>query len=92
MDTNDEPMFASAASAVEPAMEEGMASQPPEAEEPPSDAELAEALRLLTPASGHADVSSVPSHETLVAAGQLRRKKRRIMRQPVRNGSRNRWH
>lgn len=72
VDTNDEPMFASAATAVEAAMEEGMASQPSEAEEPPpSDAELAEALRLLTPASGHADVSSVPSHETLVAAGQL---------------------
>jgi CheY-like chemotaxis protein len=43
-----------------------------EAEEPaPSDAELAEALRLLTPATGHADVFTVPSHGTLVAAGQL---------------------
>jgi CheY-like chemotaxis protein len=43
-----------------------------ETEEPaPSDAELAEALRLLTPATGHADVSTVPSHGTLVAAGQL---------------------
>ena len=46
------------------------------AEEPaPSDEELAQALRLLTPATGQADVSSsqttVPSHETLVAAGQL---------------------
>jgi CheY-like chemotaxis protein len=41
-----------------------------EAEEPvPSDAELAEALRLLTPATGNADVSTVPSHGTLVAAG-----------------------
>ncbi|MGD0792148.1 MAG: response regulator [Terriglobales bacterium] len=46
--------------------------EPAEAEEPaPSDAELAEALRLLTPATGHADVSTVPSHGTLVAAGQL---------------------
>jgi CheY-like chemotaxis protein len=35
----------------------------------PSDAELAEALRLLTPATGNADVSTVPSHGTLVAAG-----------------------
>lgn len=43
-----------------------------EAEEPaPSDEELAEALRLLTPATGHADVSTIPSHGTLVAAGQL---------------------
>ncbi len=41
-------------------------------EEPaPSDEELAEALRLLTPATGHADVSTTPSHGTLVAAGQL---------------------
>ena len=43
-----------------------------EAEErAPSDAELAEALRLLTPATGHADVSTIPSHESLVAVGQL---------------------
>ena len=43
-----------------------------EAEEPaPSDAELAEALRLLTPATGHADVSTIPSRESLVAVGQL---------------------
>jgi CheY-like chemotaxis protein len=37
----------------------------------PSDEELAEALRLLTPATGHAEVSTIPSHGTLVAAGQL---------------------
>ncbi|MGO9404955.1 MAG: response regulator [Terriglobales bacterium] len=37
----------------------------------PSDAELAEALRLLTPATGHADVATVPSPETLLAAGQV---------------------
>jgi CheY-like chemotaxis protein len=43
-----------------------------EAEEPvPSDEELAEALRLLTPATGHEDVSTTPSHGALVAAGQL---------------------
>jgi CheY-like chemotaxis protein len=43
-----------------------------EAEEPlPSDAELAEALRWLTPAAGYADVSTAPSHGTLMAAGQL---------------------
>jgi CheY-like chemotaxis protein len=52
------------------------APKPVEAEEPaPSDAELAEALRLLTPATGHADSSfsqsTIPSHGTLVAAGQL---------------------
>ncbi len=51
-------------------------AKPVEAEEPePSDAELAEALRLLTPATGHADTSfsqsTIPSHGTLVAAGQL---------------------
>jgi hypothetical protein len=40
-------------------------------EPPPSDAELAEALRFLTPSTGYADVSTVPSHGTLVAAGQL---------------------
>src|SRR5208337_4211112 len=37
----------------------------------PSDVELAEALRLLTPATGHADVPAMPSPETLVAASQL---------------------
>jgi CheY-like chemotaxis protein len=43
-----------------------------EAEEPaPSDEELAEALRLLTPATGNAYGSMIPSHGTLVAAGQL---------------------
>ncbi len=43
-----------------------------EVEEPlPSDAELAEALRWLTPATGYADVSTAPSHGTLMAAGQL---------------------
>jgi hypothetical protein len=48
------------------------APEPAEPEEPaPSDEELAEALRLLTPATGHADVSTVPSHGTLVVAGQL---------------------
>jgi CheY-like chemotaxis protein len=72
VDKDDEPMFASTASAVEQAAEEGMAGKPSEAEEPaPSDSELAEALRLLTPATGHADVATIPSHGTLVAAGQL---------------------
>ena len=43
-----------------------------EPEEPaPTDEELAEALRLLTPSTSHADVSVAPSHGTLVAAGQL---------------------
>ncbi len=43
-----------------------------EAEEPmPSDAELAEALRWLTPATGSADVATVPSHGNLAAAGQV---------------------
>jgi CheY-like chemotaxis protein len=43
-----------------------------EVEEPaPSDEELAEALRMLTPATGNADNATVPSHGTLVAAGQM---------------------
>jgi len=43
-----------------------------EPEEPaPSDEELAEALRLLTPSTSHSDVSAAPSHGALVAAGQL---------------------
>ncbi len=37
----------------------------------PSDAELAQALRLLTPAGGNSDSAIIPSHGTLVAAGQL---------------------
>jgi len=36
----------------------------------PSDVELAEALRLLTPATGHGNGSTVSSPEALVAAGQ----------------------
>jgi len=48
------------------------AEEPADAEEAaPSDAELAEALRLLTPATGYADVATVPTHGTLMAAGQL---------------------
>src|SRR5208337_2580541 len=44
-----------------------------EVEDPaPSDEELAEALRLLTPATWHAEFSTVPPHGTLVEAGQLR--------------------
>ena len=43
-----------------------------EVEQPlPSDAELAEALRWLTPAASYTDVSTAPSHGTLMAAGQL---------------------
>jgi len=37
----------------------------------PSEEELAHALRLLTPALGHADPSSTPRTETLVAAGAV---------------------
>ena len=53
IDRNDEPMFALATSAGERAAAEGPA---------PSDAELAEALRLLTPAPEPADVSTIPAH------------------------------
>jgi len=37
----------------------------------PSEEELAEALRFLTPALGHTDLSSIPTRETLVAAGAV---------------------
>ena len=37
----------------------------------PSDAELAQALRLLTPSGGNSDSAIIPSHGTLIAAGQL---------------------
>ena len=47
----------------------------PEVAEPegpgPSDEELAEALRMLTPATVRVDDSTIPSHGTLMAAGQL---------------------
>jgi CheY-like chemotaxis protein len=101
VDRDDEPIFASAPTAVEPAREDladeriegkpageltvekaaptvpaavasaySKVQEAAEAEEPaPSDADLAEALRLLTPATGHAEVSTVPSPGTLVAAG-----------------------
>ena len=62
VDRNDEPMFASAANAVEQA-----ADMPSQAEEAPSDTELTAALRLLTPAAGHADDSMVFSHTDLAA-------------------------
>ena len=56
----------------QPVVPAASVSEPPEPEEKaPSDEELAEALRLLTPTTGHADVSTTPSHGTLVAAGQL---------------------
>ncbi len=52
------------------AKDKGSKPEAPEAEEPaPSDEALAEALRLLTPATGNADVSTVPTHGTVVAAG-----------------------
>ncbi len=101
VDSDDEPIFSSAGSVVEPAKEDKTAEkiegtpaeqlqaeqaappvpvaviaqepvpEPAAVEEPaPSDAELAEALRLLTPATGHANVS-MPSPESLAATGQL---------------------
>ncbi len=71
VDRDDEPRFAAATSAVEPVAEEKIDSKPAEGvakseaieaeERTPSAEELAEALRLLTPAIGNADVSTVPS-------------------------------
>ena len=61
-----------AENAAQPVPVASSVPEPAETEEPaPSDAELAEALRLLTPSTGHANVSTLPSHGTLVAAGQL---------------------
>jgi len=77
VDSNDEPMFASATSEIGQAAESGMAEEgavelPSEAEDPaPSDAELAEALRLLTPSSDPTYVSTIPSRGVLVVAGRL---------------------
>ena len=50
---------------------EAKVQEPTAVELAPSDVELAEALRLLTPATGHAEVSTTPPLGTLVAAGQL---------------------
>ena len=51
---------------------ETIAASELETEEPtPSDAELAEALRLLTPATGNGAVAAVASGENLTEAGQL---------------------
>lgn len=58
--------------AVQPAPVAASARQSAAPEElPPSDAELAQALRLLTPAGGNSDSAIIPSQGTLVAAGQL---------------------
>jgi CheY-like chemotaxis protein len=43
----------------------------PAEEPPPSDEELAEALRLLTPSCGQGNFSAIPSREMLAATGQL---------------------
>jgi CheY-like chemotaxis protein len=57
------------------------AAPEPEAGLAPSEEELAEALRLLTPALGHTDPSSIPTRETLVAAGGV------LAEQAARNAS-----
>ena len=70
VDRNDEPMFASAVSEVEQPTEV-MAGTPPSAkseESAPSDSELAEALRLLTPATGQGEGSPVHLNATPVSA------------------------
>ena len=70
-----EAMQAEAANATqEPAPQPAAEIAPTSAEanEPaPTDEELAEALRLLTPATGHAESATTPTHGTLVAAGQM---------------------
>jgi hypothetical protein len=52
------------------AKDKGSKPEASETEEPaPSDEALAEALRLLTPATANVDISTVPSHGTVVASG-----------------------
>ncbi len=51
----------------------------------PSDEELAEALRLLTPSIANTDTSAIPSQGTLVAAGQL------LAEEVTRHASHPRW-
>jgi CheY-like chemotaxis protein len=78
-DRGDEPKFAAAPGAVEQVGEEKIDAKPAaavakseaaEAEEPtPSAEDLAEALRLLTPATANLDVPTVSSPGTPVAAG-----------------------
>src|SRR5258708_3807128 len=75
--TKIEAAEASAPEAVA-AKDKGSKPEASEADEPvPSGEALAEALRLLTPATANADVSTVPSHGTsygtVAAAGQLQR-------------------
>jgi CheY-like chemotaxis protein len=61
---------ASAPAEAAAAKDKGSKPEASETEEPaPSDEALAEALRLLTPATANVDISTVPSHETVVAAG-----------------------
>jgi hypothetical protein len=61
---------ASAPAEAVAAKDKGSKPEASETEEPaPSDEALAEALRLLTPATANVDVSTVPSHGTVVAAG-----------------------
>jgi len=77
--TVDAPAIAAVAATDAPALQESApivpASPDQGASEPashePTEEELAAALRLLTPAEGHSESSSMPSQEVLVAAGAL---------------------
>jgi len=74
-DENTAPIVEKQTGSVEPAPSPAstevsvQAAAEPE-DPPPSDEELAQALRLLTPATGYSD-TPMPSHGTLVAAGHL---------------------
>ncbi len=80
-DGSDAAKVATAASAIEQIAEEKVGAKPAEtvtrseaieAQEPtPTAEELAEALRLLTPATGNADVSTAASQGTMVASGAV---------------------
>ena len=70
--TEKSPFEEQNAEAVQPApVAASLRQSAPSEELSPSDAELAQALRLLTPAGGSSDSTAIPSHGTLIAAGQL---------------------
>jgi CheY-like chemotaxis protein len=85
--TEKSPAERSKPEAEQPAPVAASALQSAAAEElSPTDAELAQALRLLTPAGGNSGSAIIPSQGTLVAAGQL------LAEEALRNaGSGPRW-
>ncbi len=73
------------AAVVETVVEAAVPEKIEPEETAPSDEELAEALRLLTPSTSNPEISTLPSHGTLVAAGQL------LAEEVARQSSHPRW-